>query len=64
MGRPPLSGVLGAGLDHRVAVALRVFFLVSYRPGLIGYSDTANYLLYARGAVFGDPVGSRLCPCF
>ncbi len=39
-----------------VAVALRVFFLVSYRPGLIGYSDTANYLLYARGAVFGDPV--------
>ena len=38
-----------------LAVALRVDFLVQYRPALLGYPDTANYILSARLGLLHDP---------
>jgi len=35
--------------------AMRVYFLIIYHPGLIGVSDTANYLIASHGPLFFDP---------
>ena len=38
-----------------LAIALRVYFLVQYRPALLGYPDSADYILSARLGLLHDP---------
>jgi hypothetical protein len=38
-----------------LGLALRVYFLFQYRPALLGYPDSANYINAARTGVFQDP---------
>ncbi|HET9073146.1 MAG TPA: hypothetical protein VFN48_01075, partial [Solirubrobacteraceae bacterium] len=50
-------GVFAAG------IALRVVFMVLYRPGFLGITDTGSYLAAARGGLFTniyDPAGYPL----
>ncbi len=39
-----------------LGVILRVWFLIAWRPALLGYPDGDNYMLAAHGVLFSDPV--------
>ena len=39
-----------------LGVILRVWFLIAWRPALLGYPDGDNYMLAAHSVLFGDPV--------
>jgi hypothetical protein len=45
-------------------VALRVVFMLAYRPAFLGYPDTVDYIDGARHALFGDPLRVAGYPVF
>jgi 4-amino-4-deoxy-L-arabinose transferase-like glycosyltransferase len=51
-GNPAL---LALGALTLAGALLRLLFLVRYRPALLGFSDSINYILSAHGALFSDP---------
>jgi hypothetical protein len=53
MARRPVLWALAAIM--LLAIALRICFLVQYRPALLGYPDTADYILSARLGLLHDP---------
>jgi hypothetical protein len=52
--RDPVTWALAAIV--LLGALMRLYFLIRWHPALIGYSDSANYMLAAQGSLFGDPV--------
>ena len=47
---------LALGILLALGVALRILFMVAYRPALLGYPDTSVYLTGATSDLFFDPL--------
>jgi hypothetical protein len=47
-----------------LGVALRILFMLAYRPALLGYPDTSVYLTGATGDLFWDPLRVVGYPAF
>jgi hypothetical protein len=47
---------LALGILLALGVALRILFMLAYRPALLGYPDTSVYLTGATGDLFWDPL--------
>jgi hypothetical protein len=47
-----------------LGLALRMLFMLAYRPALLGYPDTSVYLSGVTGDLFGDPLRVAGYPAF